>query len=58
MHPITEAPRILISAQRIALAPFDDEAELDADVPQLVRHEVDGAARDVRERLAHVDVHF
>ena len=29
-----------------------------ADVPQLVRHEVDGAARDVRETLAHVDVHL
>ena len=49
---------MLISAQLVALSSLDDEAELDADVPQLVRHEVDGAARDVRERLAHVDVHF
>ena len=43
----TYAPRILISTQLVALAPFDDEPELDADVPQLVRHEVDGAAREI-----------
>ena len=30
---------MLISAQLIALSSLDDEAELDADVPQLVRHD-------------------
>ena len=57
-HAIEQAPQTLISAQLVAFAPFHHEPELDADVPQLVRHEVDGAARDVGETLAHVDVHF